>query len=112
MNFSDYILPSNKKFGTLFSAIFLISFLYFYFIEITSLAIFFLVISVGFFICSFLKPELLLPLNKLWMRFGLLLGFIINPIILGLIFFLLFTPITFVMRLIGRDELFLKRIEK
>ncbi len=51
------------------------------------------------------KEEMLLPFNKLWMRFGFLLGLIVSPIILGLIFFGLFTPISLLTRLFGRDEL-------
>ena len=66
-----------------------------------SLGIIFLVITI-------LKAELLLPLNKLWMKFGLLLSFIVGPIVMGLIFFGMFTPIAFLMRLFGRDELSIK----
>jgi len=55
-----------------------------------------------------IKPDLLLPLNKLWMRFGLLIGRIVSPIVLGVIYFGLFMPISFIMRLIGRDELRLR----
>jgi hypothetical protein len=46
------------------------------------------------------------------MRFGLLLGMIVSPIVLGLIFFIMFTPVAFLMRLRGRDELRLKSKEK
>ena len=58
------------------------------------------------------KDELLLPLNRLWMRFGLLIGMIIGPIVLGLIFFTLFSPVAIFMRLFGRDELHLKYKKK
>ena len=44
-------------------------------------------------------------MNKLWMHFGLLLGFIISPVVLGVIYFGIFTPISLLMRLFGRDEL-------
>ena len=54
----------------------------------------------------------MLPLNKLWMRFGLLLGMIVSPIVLGVVFFVVFTPIAFVMRLSGRDQLRLKFRER
>ena len=54
---------------------------------------------------TIIKPDTLLPLNKLWMRFGLLLGMIISPIVMGVIFFVIFTPIALIMRLFGRDEL-------
>jgi hypothetical protein len=53
-----------------------------------------------------------LPLNKLWMRFGLLLAMIVSPIVLSTIFFGLFTPIALVMRLSRRDELRLKFYKK
>ena len=57
---------------------------------------------------TLLKAELLLPLNKLWMSLGLLLGMIVSPIVLGIIFFGMFTPISQLMKLFGRDELRLK----
>ena len=73
-----------------------------------SWAILFAFIGVIFFITTFVKASLLLPLNKLWMRFGLLLGQIISPLVLGIIFFGIFTPVALLMRLSGRDELRLK----
>lgn len=68
--------------------------------------------SVVFLIFSIVKAEVLLPLNKLWMRFGLVLSMLVSPIVLSIIFFGLFTPIAFVMRLSGRDELRLKFCKK
>ena len=65
-------------------------------------------LSVLFLSITLINDNLLLPLNKLWMSFGLLLGKIISPIILGIIFFGLFTPYGIILRLIGRDELNLK----
>tara|TARA_B100000686_G_scaffold316156_1_gene363707 strand:- start:375 stop:629 length:255 start_codon:yes stop_codon:yes gene_type:complete len=53
--------------------------------------------------------ELLLPLNILWFRLGIILGKIISPIVIGLIFFFIITPIALLGRLMGRDELKLKR---
>ena len=55
-----------------------------------------------------IKAETLLPLNKLWVHFGLLLGMIVSPIVLGFIFFGIFAPISIVTRLFGRDELRLR----
>ena len=60
------------------------------------------------FFITFIKANVLLPFNQLWMRFGVLLSIIVSPLVLGLIFFGLFTPIAFLMRLIKRDELRLK----
>ena len=65
-----------------------------------------------FLLVTLVKSDALLPLNKLWMRFGLLLGMIVSPIVLGIIFFGLFTPIAILMRLSGRDELRLKFNQK
>jgi polyferredoxin len=76
------------------------------------LAYLFAVTALVLFLVTLVKADLLLPLNKLWMRFGLLLGMIVSPIVLGVIFFGLFTPITFLMRLSGRDELRLKFKQK
>ncbi len=108
MKFSEIKLPSNRKFGFFFTIIFLIISSYFFFNESYKSALFFLLISIIFFTITILKAEILLPLNKLWMRFGFTLGLIINPIVLGIIFFLIFTPISLIMWLFKRDELRLK----
>ena len=59
-------------------------------------------------ITTIANPKVLLPLNKLWMKFGILLGMIVSPILMGIIFFGIFTPIAMIMRLLGRDELRLR----
>lgn len=112
MNLSDIELPSNHKFGFFFSGIFLAASTYFYFEENVTLAYSLTAIGILFLGISLISPNTLLPLNKLWMRFGLLLGIIVSPIVLGLIFFGLFTPISLMMRLFGRDELRLKLINR
>ena len=101
-------LPSNKKFGYFFTFLFALVATYFFVKGIEAWAYFFLIIVVIFFIITITKAEILLPLNKIWMRFGLLLGLIVSPLVLGLIFFCIFTPLAFFMRLSGRDELRLK----
>ena len=65
-------------------------------------------VSAVFLCVTMVKADVLLPLNKLWMRFGFLLGMIVSPIVLGVIFFGMFTPIAVLMRMSGRDELRLK----
>ena len=102
------MLPSNKKFGLFFSIVFLLIGIYYYFLSVIILAILFLSLALFFLILTITRPKLLLPLNKLWMRLGLILGSIISPIMLGIIFFGLFTPIAILMRLFSRDELRLK----
>ena len=112
MNFSDIALPSNKKFGFFFTLVFLVVASYFFLNKSVIGAYISIALAIFFFITTLVKEDVLLPFNKLWMCFGLLLGTIVSPIILGLIFFILFTPIAFIMRLYGRDELRLKLKKK
>ena len=85
---------------------------YFFYSTNVSWAYFFVAAALAFLLVTLIKSDALLPLNKLWMRFGLLLGMIVSPIVLGVIFFGIFTPIAMLMRLSGRDELRLKYAQK
>jgi len=67
-----------------------------------------LIISVIFLILGILNSKVLNPLNKLWFKFGIFLGKIFSPLIMGIIFFLVVTPIGLIMRFIGKDILNLK----
>ena len=108
MNIRDIELPSNRKFGIFFSIIFLILSAYFYYENKQIISLCLLGISTILILVTLINDNLLLPLNKLWMKFGFLLGILISPIVLGLIFFLLFTPISVITRSFGRDELRIK----
>tara|TARA_B110001450_G_C17188520_1_gene306360 strand:+ start:60 stop:458 length:399 start_codon:yes stop_codon:yes gene_type:complete len=108
MKLTNIKLPTNKKFGYFFSGVFLLASIYFFYLKSNNVGYIFSSLTIIFIITTFLKAELLLPLNKLWMRFGLLLGMIVSPIVLGVIFFGIFTPYGFVMRIMGRDEMNLK----
>ena len=112
MKFSEIELPSNRKFGFFFTFVFAVAAAYFYYSANVSWAYVFSGAASIFLLVTLIKSDALLPLNKLWMRFGLLLGMIVSPIVLGIIFFGLFTPIAFFMRLSGRDELRLKLSKK
>ena len=112
MKFSEIELPSNRKFGFFFTFIFVVAAAYFYYSANVSLAYLFIVAASIFLLVTLIKSDAFLPLNKLWMRFGLLLSMIVSPIVLGIIFFGLFTPIAILMRLSGRDELRLKLSHK
>ena len=101
-------LPTNRKFGFFFAGVFALAGGYFIKESPIVAACIFLALALTFFLVTVMKADLLLPLNKLWMHFGLLLGKIVSPIVLGVIFFGLFTPIALVMRIAGRDELRLK----
>ena len=108
MKFSEVELPSNKKFGFFFAFIFGLASLYFYVNASMSLASFMAFASAVLVVATIIKADVLLPLNRMWMRFGLLLGMIVSPIVLGVIFFGMFTPIAVLIRMSGRDELRLK----
>ena len=105
MNIDTLELPSNKRFGFFFAGLSLAGGCYCWFNESINATYILLLVAAAFSIISLLKADLLFPANRLWMRFGLFLGSIINPIILGIIFFLLFAPTAFTMRLFKRDEL-------
>jgi len=109
---SEIKLPSNKNFGLLFSAIFFLIALYFLYNHSNTIAYVLIGISIIFLIITLYNSDLLFPLNKLWMRFGFLLGIVISPVVLGIIFFGLFSPYGIIMRIFGRDELHLKKIKR
>ena len=112
MSVDKFNLPSNRKFGFFFTFVLAVIVSYFYYYEnITWACVFFGMASI-LLIITLIKSDALLPLNKLWMRFGLLLGMIVSPIVLGIIFFGMFTPIAILMRLSGRDELRLKFVQR
>ena len=112
LNKTDLKLPSNRKFGFFFTFVFATATAYFYYSANVSWAYVFILATLIFLLITQVNSDALLPLNKLWMRFGLLLGMIVSPIVLGTIFFGLFTPIAMLMRLSGRDELRLKFTRK
>ena len=105
MKFSEIELPSNRKFGFFFTFVFAVAAAYCYYSANLTWAYLFIAVALIFLLITMTKSDALLPLNKMWMRFGLLLGMIVSPIVLGIIFFGVFTPIAILMRLSGRDEL-------
>ena len=112
MKFSEIELPSNRKFGFLFTLVFALAATYFHYAANVVWTYVFIAAALVFLFVTLIKSDALLPLNMLWMRFGLLLGMIVSPIVLGVIFFGFFTPIAILMRLSGRDELRLKYDQK
>ena len=111
MKYTKIELPSNKKFGFFFTIVFLIIASYFFLSDRILISYVFFVFTVILLLITFIKEHALLPLNKLWMKFGHLIGTIISPIVLGVIFFGIFTPYSLLMRLFGRDELKLKLVK-
>ena len=98
-------LPSNKKFGFFISLTLTVIALHSYINDDLNRGHYFAIFALLFFAVSFIKADILQPLNKLWLGCGLLLGKIFQPIVMGTIFFGLFMPLALMMRLIGRDEL-------
>jgi hypothetical protein len=105
MNIDNIELPSNRKFGLFFTLVFMLTSSYFYIkLNLTAL-IFFSTLSCLMLLVTLVKDELLDPFNKLWMRIGILIGMVVSPLIMGIIFIIMFVPSSLVMKLFGRDEL-------
>ena len=107
----DIKVSSNRSFGIVFFVVFLLIAL-FPIIYNSEIRLWSLVISFIFLVLGLLNSKILSPLNKLWFKFGIFLGKIISPLIMGVIFFLVVTPIGFIMRLLGKDVLNLKYQDK
>ena len=101
-------LPSNRNFGIVFFIVFLIIALW-PVLKQNEIRIWSLIISFIFFVLGLINSKLLTPLNKLWFKFGILLGNIIAPIIMGIVFFLVVTPTGLIMRFFRKDILKLKK---
>ena len=109
MNFNKKIKKKdNITFGILFFVFFLIFGLY-PLKSFGSLRIWSVVLSVAFLIITIIKPNLFTYLNRLWIKFGMLLGKIISPIVMGLVFFFVVTPIGILVRVLKKDVMGLNR---
>ena len=98
---------SNRSFGIVFFIVFI--FIAFYpLINQGEIRIWSVFISLLFLILGMINSKILTPLNKVWFKFGIFLGKIISPIVMCLIFFLVVTPIAFLMRMLKKDLLNLK----
>ena len=100
-------LSSNKSFGIVFFIVFLLIGVY-PLLKGSDLRIWSLIISFIFLVLGLINSKILTPLNRLWFKFGLLLGKFISPIIMGIIFFIVVTPIGIIMRLFNKYLLNLK----
>jgi len=104
-------VSTNRSFGIVF-------FLFFFVISIFPLfkdegiRIWAVIVAIIFLILGLLNSSALSPLNKIWFKFGILLGNFISPIVMGLIFFTVVTPTALIMRALGKDLLNLKNNNK
>ena len=97
-------ISSNRNFGLVFFTVFLIVSLW----PLTygaQIRIWSTTFSLVFLILGLMNSKLLTPLNKLWFKFGLTLGAIVGPLVMGIVFFLVVTPIGLVMKIMGKDLL-------
>jgi len=101
-------IGSNRSFGIVFFVVFLIISIW-PLLDEKELRYWALIVSIIFLILGILKSNILTPLNKVWFKFGILLGNITSPIIMAFIFFLVVTPISFIMKIFGKDILNLKK---
>ena len=104
-------LPTNRNFGTVFFLVFLIISL-FPLLKNENIRIWSIIIALVFLVLGLLNSKFLTPLNKIWFRFGVILGNFVSPIIMGIIFFLIITPTSLIMRVLGRNLLNLKKENK
>tara|TARA_Y100000389_G_scaffold196089_1_gene228439 strand:+ start:46 stop:429 length:384 start_codon:yes stop_codon:yes gene_type:complete len=103
----DFKTSSNRSFGIVFFAVFILIAFY----PLTKgndLRIWALVISFIFLILGLLNSSFLAPLNKIWFKFGLVLGKIVSPLVMGMIFFFVVTPTAILMKILRKDLLNLK----
>ena len=105
---NDIKIGSNKSFGIVFFIFFLIISLW----PIKNgldIRLWSLIISIIFLLLGLFNSKLLTPLNQIWFKFGLLLGKVVSPVVMGVVFFLIVTPTGLIMRFLGKDLLNLKK---
>ena len=101
-------ISSNRSFGFLFFIVFLVISLW----PLKSqedLRLWAFILALIFFVLGILNSKFLTPLNKLWMKFGIFLGSIISPFVMGIVFFMVVTPVGLIMRFLGKDLLRIKK---
>ena len=104
-------ISSNRNFGIVFFLFFLI--IGFYpLLDNENIRILPIILSLGFLILGLVNSKILTPLNKIWFKFGIMLGVIVSPIVMGIIFFMVVTPTSLLMKMLGKDLLDLKKNNK
>jgi len=101
---NDVKIGSNRSFGIVFFIVFIIIALY-PLLNADGIRIWSILVSLIFLILGLINSKILSPLNKLWFKFGILLGKIISPLVMGIIFFLVVTPIGILMKILKKDLL-------
>ena len=97
-------IGSNRNFGLVFFTVFLILSIWPLMYE-GPIRVWSLLISIVFLILGLMNSKILTPLNRFWFKFGMLLGSIIAPIVMGVVFFIVVTPIGLFMKIMNKDLL-------
>ena len=101
-------IGSNRSFGIVFFVVFLIISLW-PLLNSDEIRIWSLIVSIIFLTLGLINSKALTPLNKLWFKFGIFLGNIVSPIVMGIIYFAVVTPIALLLKVINKDVLSLKK---
>ena len=100
-------ISSNRSFGILFSIVFA-AIAFWPLLNLGEIRIWSVIVSSIFLLLGLINSKLLYPLNLIWVKFGELIGKIVAPLVMALIFFIILTPIGLFLRLIGKDLLNIK----
>ena len=111
MKNSNIKIGTNKSFGIVFFLFFLIVSIFPLFKD-EDIRVWSLIIAIIFLVFGLLNSKVLTPLNKIWFKFGILLGSFVSPIVMGIVFFAIVTPTSLIMRVLGKNLLNLKKNNK
>tara|TARA_B100001123_G_scaffold363223_1_gene420810 strand:- start:360 stop:752 length:393 start_codon:yes stop_codon:yes gene_type:complete len=97
-------MSSNRSFGIVFFTVFVIIGLW-PLLNDSGIRVWSILLSSVFLILGILNSKILTPFNRIWIKFGIILGTVIAPLVMGLVFFIVITPMGIIMRLLGKDLL-------
>jgi ABC-type Fe3+-siderophore transport system permease subunit len=107
----DIKISSNRSFGIVFF-IFFLGLSFYPLLNENDIRLWAIIISIIFLGLALINSKILTPLNKIWHKFGILLGKIVSPIVMGVVFFTVVTPTSLIMKLLGKDILNIKKNKK
>ena len=111
MKNSNIKIGTNKSFGIVFFIFFLLVSIFPLFKD-GNIRIWSLTIAIIFLVLGLLNSKILTPLNKIWFKFGILLGSFVSPVVMGIVFFAIVTPTSLIMKILGKNLLNLKKDNK
>ena len=105
------ILPSNRNFGIVFFVVFVII-SFWPLLNDGNIKVWSIILAIFFLILGLINSRILTPLNIVWYKFGILLGSVVSPIVMGIVFFAAVTPTSLLMKIFGKNLLGLKKNNK